>query len=89
MLSKFPLLRTLAVKQEHRSKGIGKELLNYYENSSSINSNKIFLCVSDFNNKAKKLYTAVGYKEVGYIKDLYKQGINEYIMCKTIYKDKK
>lgn len=88
MLSKFPLLRTLIVKQEYRSKGIGRELLYYYEKINSMNNGKIFLCVSDFNKRAKKLYTEIGYEEVGYIKNLYKHGINEYIMCKTITKDK-
>lgn len=84
MLSKFPLLRCIGVKPAYRSKGIGKKLLRHFECISQNNSDKVFLCVSDFNEKAKKLYMESGYQEVGYIKNLYKPGINEYIMCKTL-----
>lgn len=82
MFSKFPLLRCIAVKPEYRNRGIAKEMLKYYENL--FQDTKLFLCVSELNNRAKKLYLALGYKEVGNIPDLYRDGTSEYLMCKRI-----
>lgn len=84
MLSKFPLLRCIAVNPDYRNRGIGKELLSYFEVQGFSSSSKVFLCVSDFNPKARKLYLEQGYKEIGRIEDLYKQGITEFILCKSL-----
>ena len=86
MFSKFPLLRCIAVNPNHRNMGIGNSLLDYFEETEFEHSDKVFLCVSDFNGSAKKLYTSVGYEEVGSIKDLYKKGITEHIMMKSIHR---
>ena len=86
MFSNFPLLRCIAVNPNHRNMGIGKSLLDYFEETEFEHSDKVFLCVSDFNDSAKKLYTSVGYEEVGSIKDLYKKGITERIMMKSIHR---
>lgn len=84
MFSKFPLLRTLAVNPDFRSKGIGKALLNYYEGVYSNKSRRIFICVSDFNPRAKKLYMGSGYSEVGVLPNLYKEGITEYLLSRSL-----
>lgn len=84
MFSKFPLLRCIAVNPDYRNRGIGKMLLQYFENLYTDKNNKIFLCVSDFNAKAKRLYIKSGYIEVGKISGLYKDHITEYLLCKTL-----
>lgn len=78
----FPYLHIIAVKDEYRGLGIGKRLIEFFEDSGFENNAKVFLVVADFNPKAKKLYMSLGYKEVGSIPDLYKRGVTEYLMMK-------
>ncbi|HEY8803552.1 MAG TPA: N-acetyltransferase [Clostridium sp.] len=79
----FPYVCNISVKKSFRSRGIGKRLLEFFEDISYAHSNKVFLLVSSFNEQAKKLYESIGYKQVGVINDLYKDGISEYIMMKV------
>ena len=79
----YPYLHIIAVKEEYRSCGIGKQLIKYFEdNASDSSSTKYFLTVDDFNPRAKKLYENLGYKCVGQLPDFYKKGINCYLMMK-------
>ncbi len=79
---KFPYLHLIVIETSVRGKGIGKELIQYFEKTVCKNFNKIFLMVGDFNCRAKALYEKLGYKEVGVIPSFYKDGINEYLMMK-------
>lgn len=80
----FPYLHIIAVKEEYRNLGIGKQLLKYFEEVTHKYSSKVFLVVADFNEKANKLYESIGYKEVGVIPNLYKSGVTEHLMMKEI-----
>ena len=79
----FPYVCNISVKRNFRRRGIGRRLLGFFEDISFIHSDKVFLLVSSFNEQAKKLYESIGYKQVGVIDDLYKDGISEYIMMKV------
>jgi ribosomal protein S18 acetylase RimI-like enzyme len=83
MFYKFPYVRQIAVRQEYRGQGIGKKLLAFVEGIAFIDWPRLFLTVSDFNSRAKKLYGRLGYKEVGLVEDLFKEGVAEYIMVKS------
>lgn len=78
----FPYLHIIAVKEAFRGRGIGKKLLSFFEEAVFTNSSKVFLVVADFNPDAKRLYESLGYRQVGVIPDLYKEGISEYLMMK-------
>ena len=79
----YPYLHIVAVKEEYRNYGIGKQLIKFFEdNASDSSSAKYFLTVDDFNPGAKKLYENLGYKCVGELTDFYKNGINCYLMMK-------
>jgi ribosomal protein S18 acetylase RimI-like enzyme len=80
----FPYLHIIAIKEEFRNLGIGRKLLDYFEQVISNGCSKVFLVVADFNPKAKHLYKSIGYKEVGIIPNLYKNGVTEYLMMKEI-----
>lgn len=80
----YPYLHIIAVKEEYRSLGIGKRLIGYIEENSR--ASKLFLVVADFNPRAKKFYLDYGFKEVGCIPNLYKDGITEYLLMKEILK---
>ena len=83
----YPYLHILAVKEECRNLGIGKQLIKYFEeNSSDYSSTKYFLTVDDFNPQARKLYESLGYQRVGELKNFYKNGITSYIMMKATSK---
>ncbi len=84
MFAKLPYLRTIAVRADLRGQGIGNRLLEYFESSHSNNANQLYLLVSSFNSKAKKLYEQVGYEQVGMIKDWAIKGVDEYIMMKRL-----
>lgn len=79
----FPYLHIIAVKKEYRGMGIGRQLLRYIEELCFQNSSKVFLVVADFNLEARKLYEAMGYREVGILPSLYRKGITEYLMMKV------
>ena len=83
----YPYLHIIAVKEEYRGLGIGKQLITYFEkNASDYPSTKCFLTVDDFNLKAKKLYEDIGYQCIGALPDFYKKGITSYLMMKTTSK---
>jgi len=85
----YPYLHIIAVKEEFRSLGIGKQLMRYFEeNSSDYASTKCFLTVDDFNPRAKKLYENIGYQCVGELQDFYKKGIHCYLMMKVVEKSR-
>ena len=85
MFGSYPYLHIIAVKEEYRGLGIGKQLIKYFEeNASDYSVTKCFLTVDDFNLKAKKWYEAIGYQCVGELTDFYKEEITSYIMMKTI-----
>ena len=79
----YPYLHIIAVKEEYRGLGIGKQLMKYFEeNASGCTATKFFLTVDDFNPRAKKLYENLGYHCVGELADFYKKGINCFLMMK-------
>ncbi|MHC4499414.1 MAG: GNAT family N-acetyltransferase [Planctomycetota bacterium] len=83
MFYKFPYVRQIAVRQEYRGQGIGKKLLSFAEEAVFKDSPRLFLTVTDFNSRAKRLYEKLGYKEVGLVEGLFKDGVAEYIMVKS------
>ena len=82
----FPYLHIITIKEEYRSKGVGKALLDYSEWIASEVADKIFLVVSDYNPEAKRFYERNGYQQVGEIPNLYRHGITEYLMAKNLIK---
>ncbi len=79
----FPYLHIIAVKKEMRGLGIGRQLLEFFEELCFPKSSKLFLVVADFNPKAQKLYEEVGYQQMGILPDLYREGITEHLMMKV------
>ena len=78
----FPYLHVIAVKEGHRGEGVGKKLLQFFEKGVFENSAKAFLVVADFNPDARRLYERLGWREVGAIPDLYREGFTECLMMK-------
>jgi len=78
----FPYLHIIAVKAAYRGKGIGQQLLRFFEETAFAEHSKVFLVVADFNPEARRLYERLGYRQVGAIPGLYREGVTEYLMMK-------
>ena len=78
----FPYLHLIAVKEEYRGQGLGRELLRRIEEMAFGMADKLFLVVADFNPDAKRFYEKNGYHQAGAIPGLYRRGITEFLMIK-------
>lgn len=79
-----PYLATLAVAREHRERGIGSRLVEYVEDVFRPEALHLFICVSSFNPRAKRLYERLGYCQVGELPDYFIDGASEALMHKRL-----
>ena len=85
MFGELPYLDLLGVKDGHRSKGIGKGLIELFLSlAKGLGPKKAFICTSDFNLGAKRLYESMGFKVIYLFDDLFGQGAAEYLFMKEI-----
>lgn len=82
VFGKYPYLHIIAIDEKFRGNGVGRYLIKYFEDVIAKNSDKVFLMVGDFNNRAKELYVKLGYREIGRLPDFYIEGVNEQLMMK-------
>lgn len=76
-------IRRLAVKEEHRGKGIGSRIVAFVEDYAFARYPNVFLCVSSSNPRARSFYEGLGYQKVGELPDLILEGHSEYLLRKT------
>ena len=76
-------IQLLAVHPDWRSRGIGKQLIESAEQRIFHQSPNVFLCVSSFNEGAKRFYARLGYQPAGELADFIKRGCSEILMRKT------
>jgi hypothetical protein len=73
----------LAVKHEFRNRGIGAQLMKTAEQRIFRESPNVFLCVSSFNQDAKRFYERMGYHVVGELREFAIANHSEILMRKT------
>jgi ribosomal-protein-alanine N-acetyltransferase len=83
-LASSPYIKSVVVESDHRGHGIGAALLEFTENYFRETSKHLFLCVSSFNIRAKKLYEKLGYEQVGEFRDYIIKGESELLMHKAL-----
>lgn len=66
-------IQTVCVTPEARGRGAGTSLVKFAEKRIFRESPNVFLCVSSFNKKARKLYKRLGYKKAGPLQDFYRR----------------
>lgn len=76
-------LKLLVVDPALRSRGIGRRLMAHWERTSLRRFKNLYLCVSDFNPRARRFYKRLGFSEVGRLPDLVRRGCGEILMRKT------
>ncbi len=82
-LAGSPYIAAVAVSAEHRNQGLGRRLVEFAEQYFP-DARHIFLCVSSFNDNARRLYLRLGYTAVGELKDYVIAGASEIIMHKRL-----
>jgi ribosomal protein S18 acetylase RimI-like enzyme len=76
-------IQTICVNENYRGRGLGKKLLRFSEERILKFSPNVFICVSSFNDGAKKLYLDFGFKLIGELENFVKQGYSELLLRKT------
>lgn len=77
-------IQSVCVAGELRRRGIGTKLMLDAEKRIFRDTPNIFLCVSSFNEGARKLYERLGYSEVGKLPNYLISGASEILLRKTI-----
>jgi [ribosomal protein S18]-alanine N-acetyltransferase len=77
-------IQTIAVAEAYRGVGYGTRILQFCEDRILKYSPNIFICVSEFNQRALSLYTRFGFEKVGELKDFIKDGFTEILLRKTV-----
>lgn len=77
-------VQSIYTAPEWRSRGIGSRLMSFVEDRIFRETPNVFICVSDFNEDAQRLYRRLGYEVIGELKDYLVSGKSEILMRKTI-----
>lgn len=77
-------IQTICIGEGWRGRGLGRKLLLFCEKRIHEFSPNVFICVSSFNEGAKKLYLDFGFKFIGELENFVKQGYSELLLRKTI-----
>ncbi len=80
---KYPYIHMIAVAPAFQNQGFGKKMLGLYEKERIEAGEKLFLLVAEWNERAKKLYESIGYKELGRIDGFYITDQVEILMMKS------
>jgi ribosomal protein S18 acetylase RimI-like enzyme len=78
-----PYVASVAVAEAARGRGVGTALLDATE-ARWPKARYVFLCVSDFNVRARALYERHGYRLVGTLPDYVVDGHAELLMAKRL-----
>ncbi|MEI7627739.1 MAG: N-acetyltransferase [Bacteroidota bacterium] len=77
-------IQILAVSESCRGMGIGNQMMDFVEKRIFEVSPNAFICVSDFNENALKLYENRGYQLLGKLENYLEKGFTELLLRKTI-----
>jgi [ribosomal protein S18]-alanine N-acetyltransferase len=77
-------IRSVAVRDDWRSRGLGRQLVWFAEQRIHRRSPNVFLTVSSFNPRARALYEHLGYETIGELRDYIVRGHSEWLMRKTL-----
>ena len=77
-------IQTVCVAPARRGQGLGTRLVEYAEQRILQVSPNVFMCVSSFNQSARRLYERLGYEVIGELTDYIVQGHSEFLLRKTL-----
>ena len=76
-------IQTVCVRPDCRGQGLGSLLIQWAENRIFRQSPNVFICVSSFNEGARRLYERLGFESVGVLRNLVVSGHDEILLRKT------
>jgi [ribosomal protein S18]-alanine N-acetyltransferase len=76
-------IQTVCAAPEFRGKGVGTALVAFAEERIFREFKNVFICVSDFNHGARRLYERLGFRLVGELSDYVVAGHSELLLRKT------
>jgi ribosomal protein S18 acetylase RimI-like enzyme len=76
-------IQILCVRPDRRGRGIGAALVRWAEERIFRESPNVFICVSSFNDGARRLYERLGFEQVGQLPDFIVAGHAEVLLRKT------
>ncbi|MGH3116188.1 MAG: GNAT family N-acetyltransferase [Gaiellales bacterium] len=76
-------IQTVCVSPDRRGRGLGSLLVAWAEARIFRESPNVFLCVSSFNDGARRLYQRLGYRVVGTLEDYLVPGHGEILLRKS------
>lgn len=76
-------IQTVCAAPEFRGTGVGTELVRFAEERILREFRNVFICVSDFNHGARRLYERLGFRLVGELTDYVVAGHSEILLRKT------
>ena len=76
-------IQTVCVREECRGRGVGGAVIAWAEERIFRNSPNVFMCVSDFNTSAHRLYERLGYEVIGSLPDFLVAGHAELLLRKS------
>jgi ribosomal-protein-alanine N-acetyltransferase len=76
-------IQTICLVPDARGQGLGTAVLRWAEERIFRESPNVFLCVSDFNTGALRLYRRLGYELIGALPDFLVPGSAELLLRKT------
>jgi len=77
-------IQTICLVPDVRGHGLGTAVLRWAEERIFRESPNVFLCVSDFNAGALRLYRRLGYELIGALPDFLVAGSAELLLRKTL-----
>jgi ribosomal protein S18 acetylase RimI-like enzyme len=76
-------IQTVCAAPGCRGRGVGTALVTFAEERIFREHRNVFICVSDFNHGARRLYERLGYRLVGELADYVVAGHSELLLRKT------
>jgi len=76
-------IQTICIAPALRNRGIGQRLLAFAEERIFREWPNVFLCVSSFNEGARRLYKRLRYEQVGELQDYLVRGQSELLLRKS------
>jgi len=76
-------LQTICIAPDCRDRGLGTRLIAFAEARIFRDHPNVFLCVSSFNQAARRLYARLGYAVVGELTDYLVPGHSEMLLRKS------
>jgi ribosomal protein S18 acetylase RimI-like enzyme len=77
-------IQTVCIDPARRGRGLGSKLVEFAEERILRVSPNVFMCVSSFNQGARRLYERLGYTVVGELTDYIVRGHSELLLRKTV-----